>query len=702
MPEPVDFEIQSGVGVITLQSPPVNALGLPLRRALKEALDRARDDAAVEGVVVASALKLFCAGADIAEFASGAFSDAPFLPELLDGLEAMDKPVVAAVNGAALGGGLELALACHFRVAAPEAVLGVPEVQLGILPGAGGTQRLPRLAGVKKALDMIVSGNPIAADEALTLGLVDKVVDGRDAPLDAALALAKEKAAAGDIRRTSELPVNTDGVDRQFFDDYRQSIARRTRGYFAPERCIQAVEAACELPYREGLEREAALFRECAATPQARAQQHIFFAERQSSVIPRLPKDTRPRDIRRVGVIGAGTMGGGIAMCFANAGIPVTVVEVKEEALDRGLGVVRKNYEISAKKGRLSDAQVEERMGLIRPSLSFDDLADADLVIEAVFESMEVKQQVFERLDAVCKPGAILASNTSTLDVDRIAGFTGRPQDVLGLHFFSPANVMKLLEIVRGAKTAPDVLATAVKLAKTIGKVPVVAGVCFGFIGNRMLEPYAREAHRLVLEGATPAQVDKVLADFGLAMGVLSMYDLAGIDVGFHVRESRRDQIAHDPSYELIADRLYALGRYGQKTGRGFYIYEGREQKPDPEVERLSEEIAAELGIQRREISDQEIFERCIYMLVNEGADILEEGIAYRPGDIDVVWCNGYGFPRFRGGPMQFADETGLRTIADGIEKYRDSLGEYGRMWFTVSPLLERLVKENKRFADLG
>ncbi|MBA1145788.1 enoyl-CoA hydratase/isomerase family protein [Ectothiorhodospiraceae bacterium WFHF3C12] len=701
MAQPVQLDIQSGVAVITLNSPPVNALGLELRRGLQQAIGQARDDSAVEAVVVASALKLFCAGADISEFSDGTFFSAPSLPALLDELEALDKPVVAAVNGAALGGGLELALACHYRVVDAGTRLGLPEVTLGILPGAGGTQRLPRLAGPARALDMIVSGTPIASAEALELGVVDEVHQGDESLVDAAVRFARAKAG-GPVRRTSALPVDKSGLDEGFFDAYRERIAARTRGYYAPERCIQAVEAACELPYPEGLEREAALFSECMDTPQARAQQHIFFAERGSSVIPDLPKGTATRPVRSVGVVGAGTMGGGIAMCFANAGIPVTIVEVKDEALQRGLATIRKNYESTARKGRITDAQVEERMSLIRPSLSFEDLGEADLVIEAVFESMSVKQQVFEQLDAVCKSGAILASNTSTLDVDRIAGFTKRPEEVVGLHFFSPANVMKLLEIVRGAKTAPDVLATAVSLAKTIGKVPVVAGVCFGFIGNRMLEPYAREAHRLLLEGATPSQVDGVLTDFGMAMGVLSMYDLAGIDVGFHVRESRRDELAHDPSYELVADRLYEMGRYGQKTGRGFYVYEGREQKPDPEVEQLCEDIAAELGIARREISDEEIFERCMYMLVNEGADILEEGIAYRPGDIDVVWCNGYGFPRFRGGPMQYADEIGPKTVLDGINKYRESLGEYGRMWFKPSPLLERLVKEDKRFGDLG
>ncbi len=695
------YERKGAVAVLTMNNPPVNALGLGLRQGLQRGLEEAWNDPKVEAIVIASGQPLFSAGADISEFSGENFSAGPFLPKLLDDLESSPKLTIAAVNGGAFGGGLETALACHYRVASEGTRLGLPEVTLGILPGAGGTQRLPRLAGVKTALDMIVSGKPASAEEALKAGFVDKVVPKGCDLVDAAVEFAGELIARkAPLRAAGDLPVDTKDLPENFFDEYRQSIARKTKGFFAPERCIRAVEAACELPLKEGLKRESELFQECLDTPQARAQQHMFFAERQCAVIPDIPKGTETRDIKTVGVIGGGTMGGGIAMNFINAGIPVKILEVQQGALDRGIATIRKNYDISVKRGRFTPEQVEKRMSLLEGTLNYTDLFDADLVIEAVFENMDIKEKVFKTLDEVCKPGAILATNTSTLDVDRIASFTKRPEDVIGLHFFSPANVMRLLEIVRGQKTSKDVVATALQMAKTIKKVGVVVGVCFGFVGNRMLEPYAREAHRLVLEGASPRRVDSVLADFGLAMGVLSMYDLAGIDVGYLIREGRREEIAKDPSYELIADKLYEMGRYGQKTGRGFYIYEGRDQIVDPEVDELAVKIAGNLGIERREISDQEIFERCIYMLINEGADILREGIAIRSSDIDVVWCNGYGFPVFRGGPMQYADEIGLDTVLNAIKKYREKLGEYGKMWFTPSPLLEKLVTEGKKFKE--
>lgn len=699
MTNAVRYHQQGRIAVISLNNPPVNSLGIATRTGVQDAFRKAIADDSVSAIVLASDGRIFCGGADISEFGTDLTWQEPTLPQLCDELEASSKPLIAAINGMALGGGLELALACDYRISADNAKLGLPEVNLGILPGAGGTQRLPRLANVKTALEMITSGQPVSATKALEAGLVNRLA--KDDLLETAIAYAEELLDSNaPVLSCVDLNVDTSDLEDDYFDQFRASIERKTRGYFAPEACIQAIEAACKLPLAQGLIKERELFDACLETPQARAQQHLFFAERAATKVPGVDPKTPARQINQVAIIGAGTMGGGIAINFINAGIPVKLLELKEEALARGLGVIRQNYGISVQRGRLTQAQVEERMALLQGTLSYDDVADADLVIEAVFESMDVKRAVFGKLDKVCKPGAILASNTSTLDLDAIAAITSRPQDVIGLHFFSPANVMRLLEIVRGAETADDVIVTALQIAKAIRKVPVVVGVCFSFVGNRMLEPYAREAHRLVLEGASPAQVDKVLTDFGMAIGPLSMYDLAGIDIGFLVRESRRDAISHDASYCLIADRLYALGRYGQKTGRGFYIYEGREKREDPEVVALAKEIAEELGIERREISDQEILERCVYMLVNEGADILDEGIAYRSGDCDIVWVNGYGFPAWRGGPMQYAEETGLPNIHASIEHYRDTLRAYGEMWFQPSKLLVQRATEGKRFAD--
>ncbi|MEH6579136.1 MAG: 3-hydroxyacyl-CoA dehydrogenase NAD-binding domain-containing protein [Amphritea sp.] len=700
MTEQALYERRGNIAIITLNNPSVNSLGLGLRSAIQAAYQQALADDAIKAIILTSPA-LFSAGADIAEFGTDLPWQEPSLPQLCNLIDDSPKLTVAAINKVALGGGLELALACDYRIAASSAKLGLPEVNLGLLPGAGGTQRLPRLTTPELALQMITSGKPILAPEARQAGLLDQVSDAGIELKSAAIVytqmLLTTQAA---LRPCAGMSVDTAHLEVNFFDKFRASIARKSRGFFAPERCIQAVESACQLPLAEGLEKEHELFNACMDTPQARAQQHLFFAEREATKIPGVDPGTVPRTVNKVAVIGAGTMGGGIAMNFVNAGIPVTLLEVREESLQRGLDQVRNNYEISARKGRLTSAQVEERMDLLQGSLHYEDLADVDLVIEAVFESMEIKQQVFKKLDEVCKPGAILATNTSTLDVNEIANVTQRPQDVIGLHFFSPANVMRLLEIVRGNETAGDVIVTILNMARTINKVPVVVGVCFGFVGNRMLEPYAREAHRLVLEGASPAQIDGVMSQFGLAMGVLSMYDLAGIDVGYLIRESRRDAIAHDPSYNQIADKLYDLGRYGQKTGRGFYIYEGRDKQEDEEVVQLAEQLASELGIERRQISEQEIFERCIYSLINEGADILSEGIAYRSGDCDIVWVNGYGFPAWRGGPMQFADETGLDKVLACIQKYRKQLGAYGEMWFQPSPLLEKLVSQGKTFAD--
>jgi len=694
----VNYEVQGQIAVITLNSPPVNGLGHSVRSGLLSAFEKATEDTNVEAMIIASASKLFCGGADISEFGSDKAFMEPSLPALLEQLEASQKPIIAAINGFALGGGMELCLACDYRIALPQAMLGLPEVKLGILPGAGGTQRLPRFIGAQKALEMITSGNPIAADKALSLGLIDYVFDTADFLTNAIEYANQLVESEAPVKTCADLKVDTSELDNNFFADFRKSIARRTKGYFAPERCIQAVEASIELPLKEGLKKEIELFQECAATPQARAQQHLFFAERAAGRIPGLDPKMQLRDIKKVGIIGAGTMGGGIAMNFANAGIQVRLLEIKEEALERGLKAIRNNYDISAKRGKLSLAGVDANMALIEGTLSYDDLGDVDLVIEAVFENIEIKKNVFKKLDEVCKPGAILATNTSYLDVDAIAAVTQRPKDVIGLHFFSPANVMKLLEIVRATKTADDVLLTVLKTAQRIKKTPVVSGICWGFIGNRMFEPYGREATRLVLEGATPAQVDKALTDFGCAMGFLSVIDMAGIDVGFMAREGIREQLNHDPSYQVICDRLNNLGRFGQKTSRGFYIYEGRDRLDDPEVIELSQSIAKELNVEQRAIDDVEIVERTIYAMINEGARILEEGVSYRSSDIDLVFTNGYGFPAFRGGPMQYADEVGLDVVLAALKKYQHDLGDHGENWFKPASLLEKLASEGKTF----
>ena len=695
------YEARDNIALLTLSNPPVNGLGLAVRQSLQTSLHKALLDDAIEAIVITGRGKLFCGGADISEFASGKAFDEPGLPGVLDEIDASSKLVVAAVNGAALGGGLELALSCDYRFVHPSASLGLPEVHLGILPGAGGTQRLPRHTGVQTALEMIVSGSPVRADKGLDAGIADRIAHGDDF-LEEALQYARDLVEDGTpARNTADMNVDIEDVDDQFFEQFRHSIARKTRGLFAPERCIQAVQAACSLPLKEGLMKEAELVMECMNSYQARAQQHLFFAERAAKKVPGVDPKTPTRPVEKVAVIGAGTMGGGIAMNFLNAGIPVTILEVQQDYLDRGLSVIRKNYEISAKRGRLRPEEVEQRMTLLTDTLDYEDLADADLVIEAVFESMEIKHKVFTQLDKICKPGAILATNTSTLDVNEIAAVTRRPQDVIGLHFFSPANVMRLLEIVRADQTADDVIVTTLKIAGAIKKVPVVVGVCYGFVGNRMLEPYTRETGRLLLEGATPEQIDKAACEFGMAMGPASMSDLAGIDVGFKARSGRPAEFDIGAGSKRVADRLYELGRYGQKTQRGYYLYEGRDQKPDPEVIAICVEFAQELGITRREIADQEIIERLFFTMIDEGARILEEGIASRASDIDIIYCNGYGFPIGRGGPMQYANEVGLDRVLAGLEKYREQLGEYGRECFQPSGLLKKLAAEGRTFNHL-
>ena len=682
----------------------VNGLGLPLRAGINDSFRAAVADERVSAIIITSALPgLFCGGADISEFGSEKAFAEPRLPELLDELEASEKPIIAAIDGAALGGGLELALACDYRIATPASKLGLPEVNLGIIPGAGGTQRLPRFTGPQIAVEMIVSGKPKSAAQAREAGFVDRLHEGEEDILGAAIDFARQLIAEGSpVRSCADMSVDTSAMPEGFFEGFRTAIAKRTRGFFAPERCIQAVEAACELPLVEGLQKEKELFIECANTPQARAQQHLFFAGTAANKIPGVNPKTPIRNIESVAIIGSGTMGGGIAMNFVNAGIATTILDLNAEALERGIGVIRNNYEITMKKGKLSQEQLDQRMSLLTSTTDYADIANADLVIEAVFEKMDIKQTVFKTLDATCKPGAILATNTSTLDVDEIAAVTSRPEDVIGLHFFSPANVMPLLEVVRGKATADDVIVTTQKIAKKIRKVPIVVGVCYGFVGNRMIEPYGRECSRLVLEGATPAQIDKALMEYGMAMGCCAMGDLAGIDVGYLIRQANKAAIAHDPSYSIVQDRLYEAGAYGQKNGRGMYLYQGREQSENPEVETIAIQAAEELGVQRREISSQEIIERMLFTLINEGIQILDEGIAYRSGDCDLIYINGYGFPAWRGGPMQYADEIGLDTILNRLNHYRQQLGEYGEMWFKPAPLLEQLVDEGRSLSSIG
>jgi 3-hydroxyacyl-CoA dehydrogenase len=698
MTQLVHYERLGRIAVITVDNPPVNALSQAVRAGILENVRRANTEEGVALIIIICAGRTFIAGADISEF--GKPPRDPGLALVLREIMNSAKITVAAIHGAALGGGLETALACHYRCALASAKMGLPEVNLGILPGAGGTQRLPRLAGVDAALEMILSGKPVGAARALELGIIDKLVEG-DLQA-AAIAYGEELLAQGaKPRRVDDIRMDASALPVNFFADIRQKTARERRGFFAPLKIVDAVEGAVTLPIEEGLRRERELFMECIVTPQSEAQRHAFFAERQVAHIPGITKDTPLRPVRRVGIVGAGTMGGGIAMNFANAGIPVTVVESKPEALARGLQVILQNYRASAEKGRISLAEAERCINLISGSLDYGDLKDADLVIEAVFENMDVKKQVFAGLDDICKPGAILATNTSTLDVDEIAASTRRPQDVIGLHFFSPANVMRLLEIVRGAKTADDVLATAVGMAKTINKIGVVSGVCYGFIGNRMLEGYLREASMMLLEGATPQQVDKALYDFGMAMGPFAMIDMAGVDVSYLVRAERRKtgQLPDDPLYCLVADRLYELGRYGQKTSKGFYFYKpgSRAGEADPEVQNLIHDEAAKHGVAQKSFSDAEIVARCLMPMINEGAKILEEGIALRPGDIDVVWMSGYGFPVYRGGPMFYADTLGPRQV---YEKILEFGCDYGPLHWAPATLLARLAAEGKTFAE--
>ncbi|HVM39082.1 MAG TPA: 3-hydroxyacyl-CoA dehydrogenase NAD-binding domain-containing protein [Sphingomicrobium sp.] len=679
---PISTRKHGDVLIVTSNNPPVNALGAAVRQGLVAAIEQAEGDESVKAVVIHCEGQTFFAGADITEF--GKPPVMPWLPTVVDTIENCSKPVVAAIHGTALGGGLEIALGCHYRVAVPTAKLGVPEVKLGLLPGAGGTQRLPRVAGVRKALEMAATGNPIGAREAFDCGLLDRLIEGELLPH--AVAYAEEVRDVRPLPKSSERQNKIEGTDPALFDEFRKANARKFRGFDAPEANIRAIKVACEKPYSEGVIEERKLFMELMSGTQAKAQQYFFFAERKAAKIEGLAEDVRPRDVRKVGVIGAGTMGGGISMNFLSGGIPVTIVEMNQEALDRGTGVMRRNYEASAAKGKLTAEQVEGAMGLLSPSLEFDALADCDLVIEAVYENMDVKKEIFGRLDRIAKPGAILASNTSYLNIDEIAASTSRPGDVLGMHFFSPANIMKLLEVVRGARTAPDVLLTAMQLAKKIRKVAVVAGVCHGFIGNRMLMPRQVEATKLLLEGGSPEQIDRVHVEFGMPMGPFQMADLAGVDIGWH----------RDPSrVESVRDALCAIDRWGQKKGAGFYDYdEKRRPSPSPVVQQIIEDFAARQGVERREISDQEIVERTLYTMVNEGAKILEEGMAQRASDIDVVWVYGYGWPVYRGGPMFWADSEGLGKIVEGLRRQESQMGED----FSFSQLLLDKAERGETF----
>jgi 3-hydroxyacyl-CoA dehydrogenase len=639
--------------------------------------------------------RTFFAGADISEFGN---PQPPHLPEVIAAIENCPKPVVAALHGSALGGGLEVALAAHYRCALPTARLGLPEVKLGLLPGSGGTQRLPRVVGVEAALDMMTGGAPISAQRALELGLVDQLLedDLEAGAVDYCSQLIENNAP---VRPTGALTAQApSSVD--FFDDYRKRIARKSRGQLAPGFIVELVELATHTDIEEGQSKERERFIECRNSPQSAAMRHVFFAERATSKIPDIPADTAVRPINSAAIIGAGTMGGGIAMCFANAGIPVTLVETNQEALDRGLGIIGKNYDTSRKRGRFTQEQVDGFLAKLSGTIDYQDIANADVVIEAVFENTEVKQEVFRKLDSVCKPECILATNTSYLDVDAIAAVTQRPQQVIGAHFFSPANVMKLLEVVRARETAPDVLQTFMKLAKTIGKIPVAVGVCHGFVGNRMLKGYGRQAQLLLLEGATPQQIDKAMESWGMAMGPLAVGDLAGLDIGYR---SRRDQGIESRSVKefVLADTLVEMERLGQKSGAGYYRYdaETRKREPDPEVVALIEEIAGQQGVNRRDISDEEIVDRISLALVNEGAAILEEGIAARPSDIDIVYLNGYGFPVWRGGPMFYGDSLGLDTVVKKLRGLQESTGD--ACWEPAA-LLVRLAGEGRDLASLN
>ncbi len=684
-----NLAVEGEIGILSINSPPVNALSQPVRESIVKGMKEAIDNSAVKAIVLICEGRTFIAGADITEF--GKPPQAPSLVEAEDAIENSPKPVIAAIHGTALGGGLEVALCCHYRVAVPSAKCGLPEVRLGLLPGAGGTQRLPRIVGVEQALDMVTSGKHVGASAAHKAGLIDEIVPEGELR-SAAVAFAKKVIAENrPLKKVRDMNEKVEAArgKPEIFAEFRKANAKKFRGFDAPEYNIQTIEAAVNLPFDEGLKLERKLFTELMEGTQSKAQRYVFFAERQAWKVPDVADDTPVVPIKKVGIIGAGTMGGGIAMNFANVGIPVTIVEMKQEALERGLGVIRKNYESTAKRGRITAEDVEKRMGLLSGALDMSALADCDLIIEAVFENMDIKKDVFGKLDKIAKQGAILATNTSYLNVNEIASATSRPDWVIGLHFFSPANVMRLLEVVRGEKTSKQVIATSMQLAKKIGKVAVLVGVCHGFVGNRMLAARQAQAQAMMLEGAMPWEVDKPLYEFGMPMGPFAMSDLAGLDIGWSKETSKSS---------TVREVLCEMDRRGQKTGAGFYDYdEKRNAKPSPITEKIVKDFMAKAGNQPRTISEDEILERLIYPMINEGAKILEEGIAIRPSDIDIVWINGYGWPVYRGGPMFYADTVGLQTVVAKLKEYQPKLGPD----FKISPLLEKLAAEGKRFQDM-
>jgi 3-hydroxyacyl-CoA dehydrogenase len=691
---------ENDVAIITIDNPPVNALSPGVAEGIAEAIEQMSSDPSVKAAVLIGGGRTFVAGADIKEFGkitSGRTRGAGFLPLLL-AIENCNKPVIMAIHGAAFGGGLELAMAGHYRVASNDAQVGQPEVKLGLIPGAAGTQRLPRLAGVAKALEMCTDGKPVAAVEALRFGIIDRLIEGD--LLSGAVAFARE-VAGKPVPRTRERSqkLGTAEENAAIFASARESVRKKQRGLIAPLAAIDAVEAATTLTFEEGSQVERKLFTECLFSDQSKALIHVFFGEREVAKIPDVPKDTPVKPVRSVAVVGSGTMGGGIAMVFANAGIPVLLKEVDEPALDQGIAKIRRNYASSVQRGRFTQQFVDDRLALITPTLGYDNFADVDMVVEAVFEGMALKKQVFHELDRVCKPGAILASNTSTLSIDNIARVTSRPESVIGTHFFSPANIMRLLEVVRGKETSKEVISTCMQLSKKLGKIGVLVGNCRGFVGNRMFGPYRREAQFLVEEGADVEAVDNALVEFGMAMGPLATGDLAGLDVGWRIRKEYRDLEKPGVRQPIAEDRLCEMGRFGQKTLAGWYRYdENRRGVPDPEVAALVRSWSAEAGIPQRRISASEIVDRCLYALVNEGARILEEGYASRAVDIDIIYLNGYGFPAYRGGPMWYADTVGLKNVYDRMRELRE---HHGELW-EPAPLLTRLAQANQTFAEFG
>jgi 3-hydroxyacyl-CoA dehydrogenase len=691
--DPVTLRREGAIAVVTVDNPPVNALKHAVRLGISQKFKEADADANVQAIVLTCAGRTFIAGADITEF--GKPPMAPSLIEVITDIDNVKKPTIAAIHGTALGGGLEVTLGCHFRVATKDAKFGLPEIKLGLIPGAGGTQRLPRLVGIEKALPIILSGNPIGAPQALKDGLIDEIIEG-DLTKGAIAFAQKVVAEKRPLKRVSDMEEKLASI-RANPDSYGEIAAKavgRAKGLKAPMAAVEAIKWTLDVPFAEATKRERNKFIELLVTEESKSQRHAFFAEREATKVLDMPADTKSRDVKQAAVIGGGTMGGGIAMCFANAGIPVTLIETTEDALKAGLAKIKTNYENTVKRGGLSEADAEKRMALIKGAVGLEAAKDADMVIEAVFEEMGLKKEIFGKLDQITKKGAVLATNTSTLDVNEIANSTKRPQDVLGMHFFSPANIMKLLEIVRGQATAFDALQTAISVGRKIAKVPVVVGVCYGFVGNRMLHRRGVEADRLVLEGALPQQVDAATTEFGFPMGPFAMGDLAGIDVGWRIRRALGQR-------NEVADTLAEAGRFGQKTGKGYYIYEkgSRTPIPDPEVEKIILDAAAKKGIKRRDIDKQEIIERTIYPMINEGARILEEGIASRPGDIDVIWLYGYGWPVWRGGPMHYADTVGLKHVRDRLAFYAERSGDE-----TLKPakLLEKLANEGRTFASLA